>query len=313
VPLGRRSDKGFVLGGQPEPPKDRGPLALTQWVTPDYHQTFGIGLLAGRYFTAADREDAAGVAIVDEEFVKKFLPRLEPRTAIGQRVRLLDDPAQWREIVGIVRHIRHSGLDEQPRVEVYVPFAQSEPGWQVDVGRAMDIGIRGTASADAIVSSVRQEFRAFDPEVLLSHVTTLEDALSRSMSSRRFNLVLLSLFGGAALLLCVVGIYGVVSYSVAQRTREIGVRLTLGAQPTEVLRLVMGRGLWLVAAGITAGAVTAFWLARVVDGLLYGVQPRDPVTFGGAIVILITVAAFASYVPARRAMNVDVVAALRAD
>lgn len=313
VPLGRRSDKGFVVAGQPEPPKDRGPLALTQWVTPDYHQTFGIGLLAGRYFAATDREDSAGVAIVDEEFVKKYLPGLEPRAAIGQRVRLLDDPAQWREIVGVARHIRHSGLDEQPRVEVYVPFAQSEPGWQVDVGRAMDIGVRGTASADAIVSAVRQEFRAFDPDVLLSHVTTLEDALSRSMSSRRFNLVLLLLFGGAALLLCVVGIYGVVSYSVAQRTREIGVRLTLGAQPAEVLRLVMGRGLWLVATGIAAGALAAFWLARVVEGLLYGVQPRDPLTFAGAIVILMTVAAFASYVPAKRAMNVDVVAALRAD
>ena len=313
VPLGRRNDKGFAVAGQPAEPPDRAPLALTQWTSAECHRTFGIGLLAGRRFIAADGEDSVPVAIVDDEFVRKYLPARDPISAVGQRVRLLDETDRWREIVGVVRHVRHSRLDEDSSGEIYIPFEQTRPEWQLEIGRAMDIGVRSASPADAVVAAIRTEIRAFDPELPLSHVTTLESALQRSMAPRLFNAVLLSIFGSAALLLCVVGIYGVVSYSVSQRTREIGVRMTLGARPEEVFRLVIWRALRMAFAGAAIGGAAALLLGRVLQGLLYGVHPRDPFTFLAVLSILTIVAGVAAYVPARRAMHLDLVSALRSD
>jgi putative ABC transport system permease protein len=175
----------------------------------------------------------------------------------------------------------------------------------------MDIAVRSTTPSDTIVSAIRAKIRELDPELPLSHVTTLESALERSMGGQLFNVVLLSLFGTAALLLCVVGIYGVVSYSVAQRTREIGVRMTLGAPPVEVIRMMMGRGLKLVLIGIAAGTVAALVLGQAVEGLLFGIRARDPVTFIVVMLLLAVVAAVASYLPARRAASLDLTSALR--
>jgi len=312
VPLGRRSDKGFAVAGQSAEPLDRAPLALTQWASADCHRTFGIGLLAGRRFTPSDREHSAAVAIVDDEFVRKYLGR-EPASAVGERVRLLDEPDRWREIVGVVRHVRHSRLDEESSAEIYIPFEQTRTDWQLEIGRAMDVAVRSARPADAIVAAIRSEIRAFDPELPLSHVTTLESALQRSMAPRLFNAVLLSIFGTAALLLCVVGIYGVVSYSVSQRTREIGLRMTLGAQPAEMFRLVMSRALRMALAGAAMGVAAALLLGRVLEGLLYGVHARDPLTFLTVLTLLNVVAVVAAYVPARRAMHLDLVSALRID
>jgi ABC-type lipoprotein release transport system permease subunit len=255
------------------------------------------------------------VAIVDDEFVRRYLPGREPSTAVGERVRLLGDgdrPPE-REIVGVVRHILHSGLDEEARAEIYVPFEQAETGWQLQVGRAMDIAVRSRTPADAVVSEIRAKVRELDSELPLSHVTTLESALARSIGPRAFNVVLLSVFGAAAMLLCVVGIYGVVSYSVSQRAREIGVRMTLGAQRSAVVRMVMVGGLRLVLAGVAGGVVAALLLGRVVEGLLFGVEPRDPVTFLIVVAVLTGVAAVAAYLPARRAAALDLTAALRQD
>jgi predicted permease len=313
VPLGRRSDQAFVPPGHAAEPRDRAPLALTQWVGPDYHRTFGIRTLAGRTFTAADRADSAPVAIVDDELVRRFLPGRELASAIGARVRLLGDGEMPREIVGVVRHIRHSRLDEEARPEIYIPFAQAQPAWQLEVGRAMDIAVRSAMAADAVVASVRARIRELDPELPLSHVTTLESALERSLGPQLFNVVLLSVFGSAALLLCVVGIYGVVSYSVSQRTREIGVRMTLGAQPAEMVRMLMGRGLGIVLLGVAAGSTAALVLGRVVEGLLFGIRAQDPITFISVISLLTAVAAVASYVPARRVARLDLTSALRQD
>jgi predicted permease len=311
VPLGRRNDQPFIPPGQAAERRDRAPLVLTQWVSADYHRTFGIGLLAGRRFTPADGRDSQPVAIVDDEFVRRYLPGRELPQAIGERIHLFAEGATSREIVGVVRHIRHSRLDEDARAELYVPFEQTEPEWQLEVGRAMDIAFRSPTSPDAIVSAIRAKIRELDPELPLSHVTTLESALERSMGGQLFNVVLLSLFGTAALLLCVVGIYGVVSYSVAQRTREIGVRMTLGAPPVEVIRMMMGRGLKLVLIGIAAGTVAALVLGQAVEGLLFGIRARDPVTFIVVMLLLAVVAAVASYLPARRAASLDLTSALR--
>lgn len=313
VPLGRRSDQAFVPPGRPAERRDRAPLALTQWVGPGYHQTLGIGVLAGRTFTAADRAGAAPVAIVDDEFARRYLPGRELAAVLGQRVRLLGDGEVPREIVGVVRHIHHSSLEEDSRAEIYIPFDQAEPTWQLEIGRAMDIAVRSGVAAEAVVSGIRAAIRAFDPELPLSHVTTLEAALDRSMGARLFNLVLLLVFGGAALLLCVVGIYGVVSYSVSQRTREIGVRMTLGARPEDVVRMIVGRGLRMVLLGAAGGAISALMLARLIEGLLFGVRARDPITFASVLALLTIVAAAASYLPARRAAGLDLAAALRQD
>jgi predicted permease len=313
VPLGRRSDEAIVPPGQPAEARDRAPLALTQWVGADYHRTFGIGLLAGRTFSDADRADSAPVAIVDEEFARRYLPGRQLVSVLGERVRLVDDGEPPREIVGVVRHIHHSSLEEAARAEIYIPFTQAQPGWQLEIGRAMDLAVRSALPADVVVSAIRAQIREFEPGLPLSHVITQEGALERSIGARLFNLVLIAVFGGAALLLCVVGIYGVVSYSVAQRTREIGVRMTLGAPPADVVRMVMGRGLRMVLLGVGAGALAALLLGRLVEGLLFGVRARDPLTFLAIILVLTAVAAAASYLPARRAAGLDLTAALRHD
>jgi putative ABC transport system permease protein len=307
VPLGRSSLTRSTLPGLEASTPDRAPVALTQSVSEGYHRTFGIALRAGRYFTPADRAGSAGVAIVDAQFARTYFPGMAPSAAIGRRVNLA---GRWREIVGVVSHITHR-LEEQPGVQIYVPFAQAEPGWQLEVGRAMDLAVKSATAPDAVVAAVRKEMQAIDREAPLSHVTTMTGAVSRGMAPRVFNLVLLAMFAGAALLLCVVGIYGVISYSVAQRTSEIGVRMTLGAQRSDVLRLVLTEGLRMAAAGVATGVAGALLLGRVVEGLLFGVRPADPVTYVAVVLTLIVVSALASFIPARRATTMDLVSALR--
>jgi putative ABC transport system permease protein len=309
VPLGRSSLTRFTLPGLEPSTPDRAPLAVTQSVSEAYHRTFGVALRAGRYFTAADRAGSADVAIVDTQFARTYFPGTDPSGAIGRRVNLA---GRWREIVGVVSHVNHR-LEEPPSVQIYVPFAQAEPGWQLEVGRAMDIAVKSATAPDTIVAAVRKEMQAIDREAPLSHITTMTGAVSRAMAPRVFNLVLLALFAGSALLLCVVGIYGVISYSVAQRTSEIGMRMTLGAQRSDVLTLVLTEGLRMAAAGVAAGVFGALLLGRLVEGLLFGVRPADPVTYAAVVLILIVVAALASFIPARRATTMDLVSAVRGD
>jgi predicted permease len=288
-------------------------VALAQWVTPGYFHTFRIGLAAGRLFTRADREQGADVAIVDEEFSARTFPGAGRTAALGRRVQLAGEKGRWREIVGVVRHVRHAALDEIPRAEIYAPFDQMDPAWQLEIGRAMDVAIRSREESSAIVAGVREQLRTIDPELPLSHIRTMEDALAISMAPRSFTLVLLGLFAAVALVLCVVGLYGVTSYGVTQRTREIGIRIALGARPHEVVALLMGRGTRVIAAGVVLGLVAAIVCGRVLQDLLYGVQPADPITFAAAAGALSVVAVIASYLPARRATRLDPVTAMRND
>jgi predicted permease len=311
VPLGRATDERFMVAGQQPAPDNQLPIALVQWVSPDCHRAFGITLIAGRYFTDADREGSAAVAIVDDELARRFFPSRPPSSALGARVRLAGAEPGWRAIVGVVRHLRHASLDEDPRPEIYAPFEQTNPDWQVQVGRAMDIAVRGPGDPEALVGAVRREVQALDSELPLSNVRTLADAVAGSLAPRRFTLALLAGFASTALILCVLGVYSVISYSVAQRTREIGVRLALGARPFDVLRLEMVRGMRPVWAGVVLGLGGAFGSARVLQRLLYGVTARDPLTFAGGGALLVLVAACASYVPARRATRVEPVVSLR--
>jgi putative ABC transport system permease protein len=313
VPLGRGNDERYAVDGEPAVPRERAPVALAQWVTPDYFQTLRIALVAGRYFTPADREDGVDVAIVDEEFSARTFPGEARTAALGRRVQLAGEKGRWREIVGVVRHVRHAALDEIPRAEVYAPFDQMDPGWQLEIGRAMDVAIRSRDGSSTIVAGVREQLRAIDPELPLSHIRTMEDALAISMAPRSFTLTLLGMFAVVAVVLCVVGLYGVTSYAVTQRTREIGIRVALGARPQQVVALLMGRGARVIAAGVVLGLAAAIACGRVLQDLLYGVQPGDPVTFTAAAALLCVVAAIASYLPARRATRLDPVVAMRND
>jgi predicted permease len=310
VPFGRTFPDQFEIDGRPALAA-QGPLAWTQWVTPAYFETLRIGLIAGRVFTDADTEQAHLVALIDEEFARVQFPGHQFADVIGQRVRFSQTDNRWRTIVGVVRHVRHNALDEPLHVQAYGPYAQLAPAWKAEIGRAMDVAVRSAVDATALVSSIRAEVRAVDPEVPLSHVRTLDEATSRSIAPRVLNLWLLGGFSVTALLLCLVGIYGLMSYAVTSRMREIGVRLALGASPSAVQRMVLRRGGRLAVTGALVGLGLAAIVGRSLDEMVYSVTTHDPLTFIAVTVLLISVTVAGSYVPARRAMRVDPLVTLR--
>jgi putative ABC transport system permease protein len=311
VPFGRTFPDRFAIAGLPALPVQQTPLAWTQWVTAGYFDTLRIGLIAGRTFTAADAENSALVAVVDEEFARLHFPGRGPAGAIGERLMFPQTDERWRTIVGIVRHVRHNALDERTRPEAYGPYEQLAPAWKAEIGRAMDVAVRSSVEPAALVESIKTQVHAVDPGVPLSHVRTLAEATSLWMAPRVLNLSLVGGFSAAALLLCLVGIYGLMSYSVAERTREIGLRLALGASPRSVLALLLTRGLSLALAGAALGIFMAVIMGRSLEAMLYSVSRRDPATFAAVTVLLVAVVLVGSYFPARRAMRVDPLLALR--
>jgi predicted permease len=313
VPMGRSFPDRFAIAGGAEPDVRRAPIALMLWVTPDYFRTLGIRLIAGRAFNTADNERAALVAIVDEDFARQSFPGRPAASVIGERVKFYDSDPRWRDIVGVVGHVRPGLLEDPGGAAAYGPYEQLEPAWRAEIGRAMDVAVRSDVAADALVAGIKQQLRTVDPDVPISHVRTLDETLSLSIAPRRFNLSLVCGFAAVALLLCLVGVYGVVSYSVNERTREIGLRLALGAAPSQVRAMILRRACGLAAAGTLVGAMGAFAVSRVMRGLLYAVTPGDPAAFTGVVVTLVVVVLAASYLPARRAMRVDPLIALRDD
>ena len=311
VPFGRTFPDPFEIGGRPAPVGHATPLAWTQWVTPGYFDTLGVGVIAGRTFGDADNERGALVAVVDEEFANTQFAGHQLSDVIGERIRFPQTDDRWRTIIGIVRHVRHNALDEPSHGQAYGPYDQLAPAWKAEIGRAMDMAVRSSVATPALLASIRTEVRAVDPDVPLSHVRTLAEATSLSVASRVLNLSLLGGFSAAALLLCVVGIYGVMSFAVTARTREIGVRLALGAAPRGVLTLVLARGVRLTALGAIAGIALAAALGRSLDTMLYSVTAHDPFTFAVVTLVIVAVAAAGSYLPARRAARVDPLIALR--
>jgi len=312
VPFGRANAERFDVETLADRSRDRLPVALTQWVTSGCHDTLGIRLVAGRYFSPADDDRGASVAIVDEELARRHFPGRSPGDVVGRALQLPGQPGEGaRRIVGVVAHVRHAGLAEPPRPEIYVPYHQAEPGWQLEIGRAMDIAVRSRLDQAAVVSAVRAEVSALDAELPLSHVRAMDQALAQSMSAQRFSVWLLGGFAVTALLLSVLGVYGMMSYSVNQRAQEFGVRIALGASRTQVVALVMRRGLVLVCLGLTAGLAAALAGGRLLRTLLFGVTPADPVTFAFVALLLVVVVVSSTYLPARRATRTDPMAALR--
>jgi putative ABC transport system permease protein len=275
--------------------------------TPDYFATMRIPLLQGRIFAETDDKSSKGVALINETLARRYFPNENP---LGQSIshnmnRDKDSPAEF-EIVGVIGNVRGDALNKEPEPEIYTPYRQTPWNW----GRLV---IRTEHNALGMANAMRREIRSLDPNQSVAIPNTLEDMISDSITPQRFNLVLLSIFAGIGLLLTLVGIYGVISYHVTDNTREIGIRLALGAQRHDVLRLVIGRGLMLALTGIAIGMAGAFGLTRLMESLLFGVKPTDPLTFGVIACLFGAAALLACYIPARRATKVDPMVALRSE
>jgi putative ABC transport system permease protein len=292
----------FVIEGQPAARPEDKPDANYRAISADYFKVMRVPLLRGRTFSERDDAKAPPVIIVNESLTRRFFGNAEP---LGQHITIerADITKQVKaEIVGVVGDVRHEGFDAKAVPEFYVPYQQAP----VD---AMDLVVR--SSSANMAAGVRDRIKEFDPEQYVRGVQPLTELLSASLARRRFDTLLTGLTAGLALLLAMVGIFGVTAYAVTQRTREIGVRMALGAQPRDVLRLVLGQGLRLILLGIGVGLVAALALTRVLGTMLYGVTATDPLTFIAVSLGLILVALLACYIPARRATKVDPLIALR--
>ena len=309
LPFAEEWTFSFVIDGQPLPREGEKRDYGLHPVSTDYFRTMGITVVRGRSFTESDY-DGPPVMMVNESMVRRFWPGQEP---IGQRVKFGRDPAAdepWLEIVGIVADVRHQGLDLEPRPAVFTPYGhQDGPFWS----NQMSLAIKTATPPAQLVPQVRALLREIDSDLILIETRTMAEAVAASMAQRRFAMILLGLFALAALMLASIGIYGVVSYTVQQRTQEMGIRLALGASQREILGLVVGQGMAPVAVGLALGLATALVATRFMTSLLHGVATTDPLTLAGVAFVLGTVGVVACYVPARRAARVDVVSSLRAE
>ncbi|MGZ4966717.1 MAG: ABC transporter permease [Chthoniobacterales bacterium] len=301
----------FEISGHPAARPMDSPFAQHRWVTPGYFQTMHMPLRAGRDFTDQDRNGGAGVVIIDEALALRYFPDADP---VGQHIRVtLGDTTSDRgfEIVGVVPSVKHNTLTEEPVPTFYGPMPQIPKPVAGFLANNFSLVVRTNIDAQAFAESVRRELRASDPDVAVSSVKPIDQIVAASIASRRFNLILLAAFAATALLLAAGGIYAVIAFLVTTRTREIGVRLALGAQRGDVLHLVIGHALKLVSVGVIFGLAGAIAATRAIASLLYSTSATDPVTYGGVAALLIVFALLASYLPARRAMNVDPMVALR--
>jgi predicted permease len=292
------------LAGTPPLELNKRPIGIVQDITPDFFRTLGVARLRGRAFSARDSAQSASVVIVNENLARLFWPQYPGGpNPIGQQILIGSDPHP-SEVVGIVANVRHSGRDDNPKPEVYLPCAQKPPGTAM-------LAVRTDGNPLSLANAVRAQVLAIDPDQPVSAVGTMDELVEASEGQLRLMMTLLGTFAGAAALLAVVGLYGVISHSVVRRTKEIGIRRALGAERNDVLSLVIGQGFGLSLAGVALGMCAAWALTRVVSDLLYQVSPTDPLTFAGISILFVVAGLVASYIPARRATKVDPMVALR--
>jgi len=304
LPMSGSGDgNSFQIVGQPSFEQGREPHTEYRIATPDYFAAIGTELRRGRLFSAQDDANAPSVVLVNEIFAARFLKGSD---AVGQRITMGDDKKKSSEIIGVVANVMNDDLDDVAEPCVYLPFAQ------VPVG-GLNLLIRSPGVAEQITPAVRRELAALDPSLPLGEVRLMSEMVRERRSPKEMLMWTLSLFGLIALALAAVGTYAVMAYSVAERTHEFGVRIALGAQAADILRLVLRRGLMLSLVGVGLGLAGAFALTRALARLLYGVTPTDPLTFAGVSVALTLVALLACWIPARRATKVDPMIALRCE
>lgn len=304
VPLTGSSAISYAAEGQPPMTAQNMPRAYYHLVTPDFFRTLRIPFIAGRTFAEVELQGNSNVVVVSENVVKRFWPGEDP---IGKRIKRgregSDSP--WLTIVGVVNEMKYRSLPENPTddPDLFLPSSERQP--------TFTLLVRTSGDPASLTSSVRSVLREADPSIVTYEIDTMNGSVARETSQRRFTSWLMGIFAGSALLLAMIGIYGVMAYTVTQRTQEIGIRVALGAARWDVLRLVTGGGLRLVACGLVVGLTAALALTRLIDSLLYGIKPSDPLTFSAAGLVLLAVALFASLLPALRATRIAPAKALR--
>jgi putative ABC transport system permease protein len=300
---GRNAQGTFTIEGQPAMPRGDRPFTALASVSREYFSTLAIPLIKGRAFTDQDRDPAPAVAIVNTTFVRKYFAGQDP---IGHRVRFGEKDQDWVTIVGVVGDSRNIGLKDPPTPLFYLPYDTFPLAF-------MSIAVRSTAGTGVIASTARREAKNIDPDIGIDRIVPLSDVVHESVAEPRFRTLLLTAFALIALVLAAVGIFGLMSFTVAQRTREIGIRIALGARPDQVVGSVVREGLRLAASGLALGIAGSFVTTRVLETFLYDVHGTDPLTYTAVAALLIGVAVVATYVPSRRAARVDPITALRAE
>jgi predicted permease len=304
APLGSSSATSYTAEGQPPMTAENMPRIYLHRVTPDFFEALGIRFTAGRTFTEVEQEGNSNVVVVSENLAKRFWPGQDP---LGKRIKLgreeSEDP--WLAIIGVVNEMKYRSLPENPTddPDMFLPFSERE--------QTFSLLVRTSADPSSLTGPVRRALGEADPGIVTYEINTMSALVALETSQRRFTSWLMGIFGVTALLLAMIGIYGVMAYTVTQRTQEIGIRMALGAARGDVLRLITLSGLGLVGSGLAVGLTAALALTGWIESLLYGVRPSDPVTLASAGLILMVVALFASFLPALRAARIAPAKALR--
>jgi putative ABC transport system permease protein len=310
VPLSAGNDLSlnFSIENQPHQNSADDPRAQFRAVSSDYFDALSIPVIRGRRFGRTDGEHTPGVVLINESLARTFFAGVD---ALGKRIKSGLDDHVWYTIVGIVRDVKHAGLDAQNKPETYYHYLQVPQTEMNSVESTMTVVLRTSAAPTSLAAAARGEVRKMDSSLAVFNVYSMDSLLDSSLAQPRFRTTLLTAFAGVALILAAIGLYGVIAYSVARRTNELGVRMALGAQRNDVLKLVMGHAAFLTFTGIAIGVVLAFIATRVISKLLFGVNATDPLTFTATALLILVVALAASLIPALRAIKVDPVVALR--